>query len=622
MPVRPAAVPPPAPGPRPGPAPPLARDPWAWLALAGVVPLVLHCLGAPLGEPVADDFDFLHRALLEPTRSLLDGGGSLAFWRPLSHQLYYLGLGRLMLTAPGAVAGLHVLLLALATLLLYRAVRRSFPGSLAAAVALFPLWADSTRTHVAWPSEFVDLGLFFFSVAALHEATRRRLPTALVALAAALACKEMAVITAAALPFVPGLASPGERPRGRSRVRWALACGALVAAWAGAYLWVRHRAGLALPHHIETDPSVLATPLASRLWWALRGNLRAILSLDEIAGSRDRIALVALAGLALACLLVLALRRGRPRHRLRRAWAAWGLAWFAVSTAALVSIFPLWQPDRSQYASVGLGIAVAGLLGALEPWLATAVLALRLALFAACPGPPPAVSTLPPEAGSFMDFPRLARLQRLMRDIRTTLRTRYPALPHGAVVVQQNLPHAVEWAFGGDHALRVWYRDPSLSWARFETFRADPSRPVATIVEFQPGLVPAVALVDPEAMRTQLDGYRLLQAGRWAESLVELARAESLQRDPNARIFRAFCASRRALALDRLGRRVEALAEAQRGVRLSPSDANARFIRALVLAGGESANEAIAELDTLLLTTPDDADALSLRARLLRSSPR
>jgi hypothetical protein len=598
------------------PAPPLGRDPWAWAALAGVVPLVAHSLGAPLGEPVADDFDFLHRALLEGTRTLLDGGGSLAFWRPLSHQLYYVAFGRLILAHPGMVAALHVLLFAVATLLLYRVARPAFTGPLAAAVAVFPLLADSTRTHVAWPSEFVDLGLFFFSVVALHEASRRRLPTALAALAAALACKEMAIITAAAMPFLPG---PSRRSE---RVRWALACGGVVSIWAATYLWVRHHAGLTLPHNLENDAALLATPLAARLTWALRGNLRAIMSLDEVAGPRDLPAMAAVGALLVAVLAIALLRRGATRARIAPAlpWVAWGLAWFLVSTAALVSIFPLWQPDRSQYASVGLGFAVAAAIGAVQPWLVAGALALRLGVFAACPGPAVTVSTLPPEAGAFMDFPRLSRLQLLMREIRIALRARYPALPAGSTVVQQNLPHGAEWAFGGDHALQVWYRDPTLRWMRFERFRANPAQEIATIVEFQPGCSPEVALVDPAAMRALIEGYEHLAAHRWAESVTSFDRASSLQRDSAAVVFRTVLASRRALDLDRLGRAREAEAEGRLAVRLSPLDPDSRYVLALALGDVRRFAEADAQLDTLLHLSPGDTDAVALRARIRSAS--
>jgi len=68
--------------------------------------------------------------------------------------------------------------------LVYRALRVAWPGPLAAAAASFPLLAESTRTIAGWPTQFVDLGLYLFSALALHEASRRRLPTTLAALLA------------------------------------------------------------------------------------------------------------------------------------------------------------------------------------------------------------------------------------------------------------------------------------------------------------------------------------------------------------------------------------------------------------------------------------------------------
>ncbi|HEU5319495.1 MAG TPA: hypothetical protein VFX28_01745, partial [Methylomirabilota bacterium] len=64
--------------------------------------------GAPWGEPVAEDFDFLHRALFEGMGTLLDGGGSSAFWRPIPHQLYYATFGRASLATPALVTVFHL----------------------------------------------------------------------------------------------------------------------------------------------------------------------------------------------------------------------------------------------------------------------------------------------------------------------------------------------------------------------------------------------------------------------------------------------------------------------------------------------------------------------------------
>ena len=124
------ATPPTAPKP-----PSIAHDPWAWASLLVLVPLLLHSLGAPLGEPVADDFDHLHYALFTPYWTLLDGGGSTSFWRPLAYQGYFGLLSRAFLASRLVVVALHVLLLAAAVVLFYRTARRFMPGSWAAVAA-------------------------------------------------------------------------------------------------------------------------------------------------------------------------------------------------------------------------------------------------------------------------------------------------------------------------------------------------------------------------------------------------------------------------------------------------------------------------------------------------------
>src|SRR5262245_11135766 len=96
-------------------------DWWAALVGAAVLIPLLKLWGAPLGEPVADDFDFLHHAWFGP-RSLLDGGGALIYWRPLARQLYFAAAGPLMLSHPLLIALFHAALLAASAVLLQRAL--------------------------------------------------------------------------------------------------------------------------------------------------------------------------------------------------------------------------------------------------------------------------------------------------------------------------------------------------------------------------------------------------------------------------------------------------------------------------------------------------------------------
>src|ERR1041385_605812 len=120
--TQPARLPPP-PSARPQPPPPWWRDPWALAVALAVVPVLVAMRGGLPGEPVADDFGFLHDSWLSGRVDWLSGGGRPLSWRPLSRQLYYRVLGPLLLSHPYAVALLHAACLALAGVLLYRALR-------------------------------------------------------------------------------------------------------------------------------------------------------------------------------------------------------------------------------------------------------------------------------------------------------------------------------------------------------------------------------------------------------------------------------------------------------------------------------------------------------------------
>ncbi len=601
------------------PPPRTWRDPWAWASVLAALPLAWAMRGAPWGEPVAEDFDFLHHALFTGVGSLLDGGGSLAFWRPIPHQLYYAALAPLLLARPAAVAGMHLALLALGSLLLYRTLRPSWSGPLAAAAASFPLLAESVRTIVGWPTQFVDLGVFVAVALALHETSRRRLPTALAALFAALLCKEVAVVAALLLPFLPSPLPWGRR----ARVRWALATWSVTAAWALLYLYVRRTAHLELPHGVEHDAAVLATPLATRVVWAFGGSLKALASLTRIAGPRDLAVLRAGVVLFATGLLWLVVDRvARARAARARGWIAWGLAWFALASLALTPIFPMWQPNRSQFGSLGLGIAAIALLGAAHPLLAWTLALGRVALLGLAPGTATSVSALPPDTGAFIDFQRLTRLQLFMRAARGTLKARYPTLPRGAGVAQQNLPQALQYALGGDHALQVWYRDSTLRWVHNAEFRARPDLAVATVLRYQISRPDRLVLVEPQALRTQIAGYELLQQSRWAEALAAFARAESLQVDTAATEFRAYDEGRSAYVLVQLGRFAEGERRARRALALDPTDANAAYVLALALAQQRRYDESELVLDALARVAPADPDAQSLRAAIAEARAR
>jgi hypothetical protein len=600
-------------GPRPArdaPRPHALADPWACVTLLAVVPLAFAMRGAPWGEPVAEDFDFLRRALFEGMGSLLDGGGSNAFWRPVPFQLYYAAFGRLILSAPGVVTTIHLALLALGAWLLYRALRPTWSGPLACAAATFTLLAEGTRTIAGWGAQFVDVAVFVASALALHEASRRRWASALAALLLALLSKEVAVVAGLLLPFVPGAA----RDR-RERARFAGLCAAVLLAWGVASLAVRHAAHLELPRHLLQSPEAARTSWPARVAWAFHGSARAAASLPRIPVPDDTLVTVGSLLLAAAAGLVFALQ-APARQRLKRAapWAAWGLAWFALATTTLAPVFPAWQSNRAHFGGVGLGVAGTAVLGAAHPALAGALVAGRIALLERAPGAVTVVTDSLAETGAFMDWPHLTRLQRFLRLARHTLAARYPTLPQRAIVVQENLPHQLEYALGGDRALQAWYRDPSLHWMRFDAFREASDTPATVIVQGEGGHVPEVALVETEAVRLLFATRPFIQSARYAVALSILDRADSVQRDTNAIKYRVTSGAWRAYAWVQTGRDSEAVALARRVVAWDPHHLLAHQVVALGLSHQGQLVEALRELAVIDVIAPGDPTAQEMRA--------
>ncbi len=603
---RPAAEP-------PDPRPPWWRDPWAWASLLALVPLVLHSLGAPLGEPVADDFDHLHYALFSPHRTWLDGGGSLSFWRPLAYQGYFGLLSNAILASRLTVVVLHVALLAVTVLLLYRTALRYMAAPWAASVGSFPILIESTRALIAAPIHFVDLGLLLFSAIALHEAAASRLRTSMLALLAALLCKESAVATAL---LVPWMSFFGRRGSG-GRSRWFGATAALIVAWGMAYLAVRGQHGLMLPRGLETRWGGLGADWVERSRWAMVGSVRAMFSLPA-AGSRWELPL---GGAALIMSVAAALRfarvaAARARFAAMAPLVVAGMLWSGAATAPLVAVYPIWSPQRVAFSSIGVGAALAGTLGAAHPALLAVLVALRLALFSMSPGPPTRVTMVPPATGAFVDFEKLVRLQRFMAETRALLQTHHPSLPHGARVGLLHPPIMATYAFGGDKALQIWYRDTTLRWLRYDDFRAHPEWDLAAVVEFQQGGHPQVLLVNPESMRHYLVAGQLVQREAWQAAFDELALADSTQAERGVRAYLGRIAGRRAFCWLGLGRPVEGEREARRGLALWPDGSDARYTLASVMAFTDRRPQARAQLDTLLKLYPNDRSAQALRDSL------
>jgi tetratricopeptide (TPR) repeat protein len=175
------------------------------------------------------------------------------------------------------------------------------------------------------------------------------------------------------------------------------------------------------------------------------------------------------------------------------------------------------------------------------------------------------------------------------------------------------LPRLTTYAFGGDRALQVWYRDTTLRWVSFNELVARREMDVATIVEFQAHGPRPIVLLEVEAVRRLVRADELYKAGRHREALVELGEAERLEPDLGAWLFRSMVAGRRALCLAALGVHDQSESEAQRCLGLHRDNADGHLVLALLWGDLGRFAEAEAQVDTVLRIEPTNLGAARLR---------
>jgi hypothetical protein len=204
-----------------------------------------------------------------------------------------------------------------------------------------------------------------------------------------------------------------------------------------------------------------------------------------------------------------------------------------------------------------------------------------------------------------------------MRESHQTLSQRHSVLPRGTRVVEYYMPRMAPYAFGDSRALQVWYHDSTLRMIPVREF--DPSRfdtPVV-ILEYEPHSRPQLGIVETAAMREYLSAQARMGKGDWAGALPQLARADSMQRDPRTRAFHSFVAGWSAMCLITMNRYPEAEREARRGTTLLHENVTAHYAFACMkFAKGDFLGSS-AELDTALAIDPNDPGSLDLRPRVL-----
>jgi len=573
---------------------PLRPTPWWTIPAVGVVALaglLVACRGGLPGVPAADDYDYLQAFRFDRPLDFLGPMGSLWYWRPLGRQAYFSLLAPLFFAAPWLVGALHAALFATLYSASARAARRAFDPWGAAAIAAFPLLAEPSRALLVWPTGAQPLLAMACIAVALHEAVARRLPTALVATAAALLAHEQALLV---VPLVPLVARAGRRG--------VLATLGVTAAWAaGRVLAVGH--GAAIPHTGTLAAALAAAP------GMLRASLEAQLGLGELAGGAHALVTALLATCAAAAATVfLSSRDARSRLSARAPILAAGAAWFTLAIAPLAFAADLWTPRHTALPGLGLGVALVGALACASPRFAVAFTAVRLVALLLAPTAPPVVEhTLPATTRPF-SFLHVTRMQRTVDSARRALAAAHPTLPAGSRIGWWSLPPHTQIGFAGPAAVRTWYDDSTLTWTFWDRFALEEHVPEA-ILGFEPGVASPARMMQPAAVAALRQGLATGEAGDLAGADDALVAALAAQ-DPQVEAFTVEVVRLRARLAFQIGdmERADSLNRVDLG--LVGASASYHGLAALIAVRRGRPVEAWQNAQRALVLRPGDPEAL------------
>lgn len=583
----------------------------ASILAAGLI--CLQLLGAPVGEPVADDLTFL-AAQLRGETDLLSGGGSRSFWRPIPHQIYYGLLSGPLLRQPIVAAMVNAVTLLLLGLAAGLLASRFMPRPAASVVAFCAIAHEYSRAMIAWPSHFVELSMLLSVACAALAASRGHFGWFMVASAIALLCKETSVLYLTALFIGRWWLNGAESRQPRRLALFA----SLLAAWGLLYRSVATRHAMHPPDSIATEPGAVLSTMVERTGWSLRRVFEFISGDDSAGTTRATIVATLLASLTLIGVILALFRRRKAAGAVPSPLVPMAVVVGLLGTLALLPTYPIWAPHRAYVPYIAiLMIAVAG-LARVHKWAPLLLVAGSIAsILVATPGPR-SIGVLPPTTGRFIDYPRLVRLQRFMRSARQLLRTEAPALAPGSLLAQRNFPVALSYALSGDDAIRVWYRDSTLRWIGVDALATSHEPQLAGVVDFSPDRGGTLSFVPAEVYRDYAIAVEQLRRSLVSEACEGLSRTIRWSADHSRDSFGASALYWRAVALVRMDRAAEALNDASLAARASLVEADARFLRALILADMGQIAEARAECRALLAADPGHAEARSLLDSLNR----
>jgi hypothetical protein len=423
-----------------------------WAPLAALLALAWSLRGAPLGTPVADDFEFMSRMVFHRPLDFFDSMGATYYWRPFSRQVWFSLVTPLLVAAPWAVAALHVALVVALAWVLGRVAGRLAPAPAAPLVTAAVLLSEPARALITWPSGVQHLLAALAFALTAHEALAgRRWTAALAAVLAALSHE----LGAAALVLFP-LISHARGPRRRAWVDTALAAG-LALAYAAGYR-------LALAHGVNLPPSGLARAVAGWSSTLLLGLTAAtnVETLDEVWGP------AALGASAILLLAALFLASRPPRRaalaRIAPALAIAAAIWLA-GLLPLGSLLPDWNAWRAFLPVVAFVFASTLLATSAGAALGLGLVTLRLVALLAAQAAGPVEGTPPPSV-SDLSFARLARIQRTLLLSQQFVHAAH--LPRGARIAYWGLPTMTTNGFRNDLGPQVWTADSSVRFIPFE----------------------------------------------------------------------------------------------------------------------------------------------------------
>lgn len=529
---------------RPRPAEHL-RVSQAWLSRLKLAAVLLAFAAVAYGPSlrmafVGDDYVFFDETRGDPFPSVLDRTHTAFGWyRPWSREFHFWALERIAGDSPLAFRLVGLALWVTLLLLFHRIVRGIASDRTSTMVTLCAAVMSLWGTPLLWISGSQDLWELAFGFGYLLLAMERREFAALPLLLMALLSKETACV-------LPGIALAHARfvrgDRWRSAIVRSLPALALVAVWASWHPTLLGR--FATSHSDDPELSTRGSPLVILVRDAL-----ASVNLDTLPRPAEVERLdVVFAAIAVAILIagLVWLMSGKPSGPAdgapRRGPLLFAGVWILLGWAPTLAPSISWHAYYSVLGAFGVWAALAVLLPRRRaPFFAALVI---LAILRAA-------AALTPSWDWGSEW-YLRRAGYLLSGIRQELLAKHPTLEPHTRVFFGRIPNNIGLVAGSSAALRIWYRDPTLSADFMSNYRpraADaPGGPdrffrfdsVHVLVEVVAGTenVLAARRTNPEWTKDHENLAMLfLRSGQPLDAAEEFLKLASFSTDPSALLF-------------------------------------------------------------------------------------